>query len=506
MNEHSIIQVCNSVVTRLNETFIQEPYIKDDISDCNKSSIYLLRDCLRDTSRGEGSLVKASSLVDYAREKLHTFPYKDVPLSWRRFHTDATLVKGVCEIFLAINLFEEKGSWEQVIGTLDMTLIMTGAPGSGRREMIFELIEETRKILKKLDHNSTIVSSQKIKTASKRVVDDDLFQNPIDNKDYTKKVKSSPTEVITDTHSIPIINNPLSKVSQPSLTAFTSHVTLKDPTPFIITSSISHWPAFSTRPWNTDYLLDKIGRERLVPVEIGAKYTDESWTQKIVNFGEFVERWIKNSDNENIAYLAQHDLFTQVPSLQDDVVVPDYCFVDTNSFVINLNRGNDNNDHSRNIRYTPPQNIITNAWFGPKGTISPMHTDPYHNLLAQVVGRKYVRLYSPNETYKVYPFEKDGFLNNTSQVSAACSRSAFFFCCMTRIFEANQTFIVVLNRMSKVEVENPNLDQFPLFATAQYKECILEPGELLYIPPGWWHYVRSLSVSFSDNLSIVQIA
>lgn len=28
-------------------------------------------------------------------------------------------------------------------------------------------------------------------------------------------------------------------------------------------------------------------------------------------------------------------------------------------------------------------------------------------------------------------------------------------------------------------------------------DCILEEGEMLYIPPKWWHYVRSLTMSFS---------
>jgi lysine-specific demethylase 8 len=35
------------------------------------------------------------------------------------------------------------------------------------------------------------------------------------------------------------------------------------------------------------------------------------------------------------------------------------------------------------------------------------------------------------------------------------------------------------------------------FKDIPYVDCILEPGDTLYIPVGWWHYVRSLSVSFS---------
>jgi lysine-specific demethylase 8 len=51
----------------------------------------------------------------------------------------------------------------------------------------------------------------------------------------------------------------------------------------------------------------------------------------------------------------------------------------------------------------------------------------------------------------------------------------------------------------QVDVENPDLHKYPKFAYILdcYQECILTPGDALFIPPKFWHYVRSLSVSFS---------
>ena len=51
--------------------------------------------------------------------------------------------------------------------------------------------------------------------------------------------------------------------------------------------------------------------------------------------------------------------------------------------------------------------------------------------------------------------------------------------------------------MAQVDLEGVDHQRFPRFATLPFKECILGPGEALYMPPGYWHFVKSLDVSFS---------
>ena len=121
-----------------------------------------------------------------------------------------------------------------------------------------------------------------------------------------------------------------------------------------------------------------------------------------------------------------------------------------------------------------------NAWFGPAKTITPLHTDGYHNLLCQVVGTKYARLYPPSATKHMMPRapEHGVDMSNTSEVDVGMLEG---WDSPDEGTEEEEALEQLRNDLTGVE----------------YRECILEPGDTLLIPIGWWHYVRSLSISFS---------
>ncbi|KAF8477586.1 hypothetical protein BDZ91DRAFT_647698 [Kalaharituber pfeilii] len=321
-----------------------------------------------------------------------------------------------------------------------MALIMSGSPGPSRREHISTLLTLTQRISHALcppSSSATIAPPQ-----------------------------SPPSPA-------PPITYPLQTFPEPpSLTTFSTSTTH----PFIIKNLTLHWPALTTRPWSSlSYLLSLTNDgKRLVPVEIGAAYTDRDWGQRIIPFQQFLHEYIlhpmpttattstESRRRGKTGYLAQHDLFSQIPALRHDISVPDYCY---------LTAASDEYEEE-----TEPPDPLLNAWFGPAGTISPLHTDPYQNILCQVVGRKYVRLYNPkSETPRLFPLGvgEDGVdMSNTAGVEGKDGEGS----------------------KSRTESRRRMHEEFK---KAAYVEGILEPGDGLYIPTGWWHYIRSLDVSFS---------
>lgn len=56
----------------------------------------------------------------------------------------------------------------------------------------------------------------------------------------------------------------------------------------------------------------------------------------------------------------------------------------------------------------------------------------------------------------------------------------------------------LMHNTSEVDAANPNLSKHSRFADAMpLLECELRKGDLLYIPPLFWHHIESLDVSFS---------
>ena len=49
----------------------------------------------------------------------------------------------------------------------------------------------------------------------------------------------------------------------------------------------------------------------------------------------------------------------------------------------------------------------------------------------------------------------------------------------------------MVDHISAMRVFPPDATEYPLFANAVYAEVLLEPGEMLYIPRRWWHWVTS---------------
>ena len=103
-------------------------------------------------------------------------------------------------------------------------------------------------------------------------------------------------------------------------------------------------------------------------------------------------------------------------------------------------------------------------WIGPAGTVTPVHCDYDDNIFAQIWGTKRIFLSPPHHDEFLYPREANAILFG-----------------------------------SPFDPEAPDFDQFPLARQATMIEVIVHPGDMLYVPAGWYHQVRALTFSLSSN-------
>ncbi|KAF4651901.1 DNA-(apurinic or apyrimidinic site) lyase, partial [Perkinsus chesapeaki] len=211
--------------------------------------------------------------------------------------------------------------------------------------------------------------------------------------------------------------------------------------PVKIRGLVSNWPGVSS--WaDPDHWTGRKFGERLVPIEVGG-YMSSNYSQQLMKLKDYVEEHLMRGsaevgdDDQRVAYLAEYEIFNQLRELEDEVQpVPDACFTGEKGIVRRL------------------------LFFGPAGTASPTHRDVNDNILCQVLGCKYLRLFSPSREECLYPLHR-GILTNNSTLP------------------------------TDITTEFIDPEKYPLYSKAVYSEVVLNAGDALFLPSNWWHFVKS---------------
>ena len=212
--------------------------------------------------------------------------------------------------------------------------------------------------------------------------------------------------------------------------------------PVIISGMMDDWPAM--RKWNLDFFHERFG-EREIEVQMGRnagtnyEIEREKFISKI-KFSRFIEM-IRSSNGTNDFYLTANNNSSNkkaLPELWDDIIqVPEYL---------------DGSDRFGGF-----------FWMGPAGTITPFHHDLTNNFMAQVIGRKRV---------KIAPSWDMPLMNNDYHVFSRVD--------------------------GRVTGPNPR----PAPEEPQILECLLNAGEILFLPIGCLHFVEgvetSVTISFTN--------
>ncbi len=213
-------------------------------------------------------------------------------------------------------------------------------------------------------------------------------------------------------------------------------------TPVILTNALKNWKALQL--WSPEYLKQNYG-QALVEIQANRNGDPEyeinvEKHRKSVLLQDYVD-WVVRGGESNDYYMVANngnlDREEMKGLLNDIEVFPEYLNPE---------------ETQRRIFF----------WFGPSGTVTPLHHDPVNLMLAQVLGRKRVQLIPPTQTPFLY----------------------------------NQVGV-----FSKVDPENPDYTKYPLFKNVKPIEFILQPGEVIFIPVGWWHHIKALDISISVSFT-----
>lgn len=217
----------------------------------------------------------------------------------------------------------------------------------------------------------------------------------------------------------------------------------------VVIRRLSHqWPAF--RKWNWDYFKEIVGA-----IEVGVynnvksdAYTPINKADGYMKFGEYLDL-IRQGPVELRIFL--FNIFQHAPELVNDFTWPE--------------------DYLKGFVKSYPM-----LFTGGAGSITHMHfdIDLSHILHTQFAGRKRVLMFPYKEQHKLYrkPYEVLSLVD------------------FSRYYLADQ---------SKVDYE-----KYPALKKAVGYDHILEPGDTLFMPAGYWHHMEYLDSGFAMSLRALQ--
>jgi len=214
--------------------------------------------------------------------------------------------------------------------------------------------------------------------------------------------------------------------------------------PLVIKGLAKEWPAY--QKWNWDYFIDMLG-EKEVGVYNNVKsdsYTPINTADDYMKFGDYLRK-VKAGPLDLRIFL--FNIFQHAPQVTKDFIWPEMYM---GGFVKNY-----------------PMLFV-----GGEGSITHMHfdIDMSHILHTQFIGKKRVLLFPHEEQYKLYrkPWEVLSLANYANY---------------------NDSF---------------DYENFPATKLAQGYEVIIEHGDTLFMPAGYWHHMEYLDAGFAMSLRAMQ--
>lgn len=216
----------------------------------------------------------------------------------------------------------------------------------------------------------------------------------------------------------------------------------------VVIRDLSHdWPAYSK--WNWQYFKDLVG-DKKVPLYNNVKsdaYTPINKADDYKTFGEYIDMISQGPAGWRIFLF---NIFDHAPQLINDFTWPEHMM---KGFV-----------KKYPMLFTGGATSITHMHFD---------IDLSHILHTQFAGKKRVLLFPFEEQYKLYrkPFE----------VLSLADFSNYY-----------------------MQTGKPDYEKFPALKLAQGLEVILEHGDTLFMPSGWWHHMEYLDSGFAMSLRALQ--